>query len=101
MDNTDLAGVFSSPETISKGDDIKIKRNVSPFFPSSTRLSSVHCRAVSIFRPFSWLGGGLRVKRNPGEMRVIGVGLFSTVFINPDIDIIIMISVGKTNYAVH
>ena len=32
MDNTDLAGVFSSPETISKGDDIKIKRNVSPFF---------------------------------------------------------------------
>ena len=32
MDNTALAGVFSSPETISKGDDIKIKRKVSPFF---------------------------------------------------------------------
>ena len=26
------AGVFFSPETISKGDDIKIKRKVSPFF---------------------------------------------------------------------
>ena len=27
-----LSGVFFSPETISKGDDIKIKRKVSPFF---------------------------------------------------------------------
>ena len=32
MDITDLAGVFSSPETIFKGDDIKIKRKVSAFF---------------------------------------------------------------------
>ena len=27
-----LSGVFFSPETISKGDDIKIKRKVGPFF---------------------------------------------------------------------
>ena len=32
MDITHLAGVFFSPETISKGDDIKIKRIVSLFF---------------------------------------------------------------------
>ena len=32
MDITHLAGVFFSPEAISKGDDIKIKRKVSLFF---------------------------------------------------------------------
>ena len=31
MDITHLAGVFFSPETISKGDDVKIKRIVSLF----------------------------------------------------------------------
>ena len=40
---------FSSPETIFKGDDTKIKRKVSPFFSSSTRLSSFHCCPFSIF----------------------------------------------------
>ena len=32
MDITDFAGVFASPETISKRGDIKIERKVSPFF---------------------------------------------------------------------
>ena len=44
---------YFSPETpkISKVDDIKIKRKVSLFFPSSTRLSPFHC-------PLTWLEEG-------------------------------------------
>ena len=51
---------YFSPETpkISKVDDIKIKRKVSLFFPSSTRLSSFHCPPFSIFCPLTWLEEG-------------------------------------------
>ena len=65
--NRALSGLFFfSPETISKtiskGDDIKIKRKKSVlFYSSSTRLSSSHCGPFSIFCPFTWLGGGLKV----------------------------------------
>ena len=75
--------LFSSPE-LQRG-RYKNQKDSQSFFPSSIRLSSFHCRPVSIFRPLTWLGGGIRVKRNRGEIRVIGVELFSTVFINPDI----------------
>ena len=51
--NRALSGLFFSPETISKtiskGDDIKIKRKKSVLFSSSTRSSSSHCRPFSIF----------------------------------------------------
>ena len=66
---------------------MKIKRKVSPVFPSFTPLSSFYCRHVSIFGPFSWLRSGMKVCRDPGNLRVTGEGLFSTVFINPDIRI--------------
>ena len=39
---------FFSPETISKGDDIKIKE-IQSFVSFSTRLSFFHCRPFSIF----------------------------------------------------
>ena len=41
-------GVCFSSDTTSKGDDIKIKRRVSLFFPS-TRLSSFYCCSFPIF----------------------------------------------------
>ena len=75
---------FFSLETISIGDDIKIKRKFSPFF-SSTLISSFYCCPFSISCPFTWLGGGLKEFRNQGEKWVIGIKFFNTVFINPDI----------------
>ena len=56
------ASVFSPPETISKGDDIKIKRIVSPFFYSFTPLFCFHCPPVSISLPVSWLESGVKIK---------------------------------------
>ena len=54
---TKRASFFSSPETISKGDNIK-----QSFFPSFTPLSCFHCPPVSISCPFTWLESGLKVK---------------------------------------
>ena len=62
----------------SKGDDIKMKRKVSPFFPSFRHLSSFHCRPFSIFCPFTWLGGSSNVLRNHREIRVIGVHFYKS-----------------------
>ena len=70
---------------ISKGDDIKIKRKVSPFFSFFTRLCSFHCPPFSIFCPFTWFESGVKVSLNQGEIRTIGVKFLSTMFINPDI----------------
>ena len=45
------SSVFSSPVTISKVDDIKMKRNVSLFF-SSSLLSSFSCSSLYFFLTF-------------------------------------------------
>ena len=52
---------------ISKGNDIKIKRKVSPFFAFFTRLCSFHCPPFSIFCPFTWFERGVKVSLNQGE----------------------------------
>ena len=55
----------------SKGDDIKIKRKVRPFFSFSTRLSSFHRRPFSIFFffcPFHGLKAALKEWSNQGEI---------------------------------
>ena len=75
--------MFFSPE-ISKGDNVKNKRKFSPFFKFFfTCLSPLHCHPFSIFCPFTWLGGTLKVGWNHDEIRVIEVGMFSTVVMNP------------------
>ena len=39
----------------------KNQKESQSYFPSFTHLSSFHCRPVSIFCPFTWLGSGLKV----------------------------------------
>ena len=51
---------FFSLVSISKGDDIKIKTKVSPFFSFSTHLSSFHCGPFSIFLLLHGLKGGVK-----------------------------------------
>ena len=64
--NCALSGRFfflarnESQNSKTKVDDVKIKRK-SVLFPSSTRISSLHCPPFSIFCPFKWLGEGLKV----------------------------------------
>ena len=62
-----------------------MKRKVSPFF----LLLPVYLPFIAVlslfFARFHGLEAASELKRNPGEIRVIGVELFSTVFINPDI----------------
>ena len=64
--NTVLKPFFLARD--SKGDDIKIKTGKgSPFFSFSTRLSSFHCRPLSIFA----LLHGLKVElTRGGEIKV-------------------------------
>ena len=53
--NRALCGsLFLARNSISKGDDIKIKRKVRPFFSSSARLSCSLRPPFPIFRPFSF-----------------------------------------------
>ena len=59
-------------------------------------MSVNECRPLSIFCHFTWLGGGL--KWNQGEIRVIGVKSFNTVFINPDIKIYYDFKVASLRY---
>ena len=68
----------------SKGDDIKIKRKSVLF---------------SFFYPFVFLSlpSCLRVWRNQGEIKVIGVEPFTTVFINPDMYIFSIIFFLRTS----
>ena len=55
------AGVFFSPETISKVNDIKIKSKVSPFFlPLPVYLPFIAFLSL-FFARFTWLGEGLKV----------------------------------------
>ena len=60
--NRGLSGRFFSPETISKVDNIKIKRKVSLFFlPLPVSVFSFHCPPFSISCPLTWLEEGLKV----------------------------------------
>ena len=62
--NTVLKPFFLARD--SKGDNIKIKRKISPCFSFSTRLSSFHCRPLSIFALFH----GLKAASRSGEIKV-------------------------------
>ena len=57
-----LVGVFFSPETISKVDDIKIKRKVSAFFLPLAPLSTFHYPPFSLFWPFTGPKEALKVQ---------------------------------------
>ena len=48
-----LYSALSGRVFFSKGDDIKIKRKLSPFFPSFARLSCFHCHPFFILCPFT------------------------------------------------
>ena len=76
------------------GDDIKIKSKVSPFF-FLYPFSLLSLPSFLYILPFIWLGGGLNVWWNQGEIRVTGGDFFSTIFINPDIYLFIILQLNS------
>ena len=68
-----------------KSYDIKIKRKVSPFFLLLLAYLPFIALLSLFFARFTWLEEGLKVYWNQGEIWMLGVEFFSTIFINPDI----------------
>ena len=76
---------FFSPETISKVDDIKIKRKVSPFFlPLHVYLPFIAVLSL-FFSRFLGLKKALRFSEIKVKIRVFGIEFFSTIFVNSNI----------------